>query len=41
MKEGLVIKALELPGEEDMREINRYTRRAYEPGEVYAFPLVL
>lgn len=41
MKEGLVIKALELPGEEDMREINRYTRRAYEPGEVYAFSLVL
>lgn len=41
MKEGLVVKALETPGEEDMREINRYTRRAYEPGEVYAFSLVL
>lgn len=41
MKEGLVIKAAELPGKEDMEAINRYTRRAYEPEEVYAFSLVL
>lgn len=41
MKEGLVIKSAQLPGKEDMEDINRYTRRAYEPEEVYAFSLVL
>lgn len=41
MKEGLVIKAAGLPGKEDMEAINRYTRRAYEPEEVYTFSLVL
>lgn len=41
MKEGLVVKAAGQPGPEDMEAINRYTRRAYEPGEVYTFSLVL
>lgn len=38
MKEGLVQKGLGAP---DMEKINRYTRRAYSPEEVYAFSLVL
>lgn len=38
MKEGLVTKGLDVP---DMEKINRYTRRAYGPEEVYAFSLVL
>lgn len=41
MKEGLVIKATGLPVKEDMEAINRYTRRAYGPEEVYTFSLVL
>ena len=38
MKEGLVTKGLDVP---DMEKINRYTRRAYGPEEVYVFSLVL
>ncbi len=41
MKEGLVLKAAGTPGREDMEAINRYTRRAYGPEEVYTFSLVL
>lgn len=40
-KEGLVRKAPEGLGPEEMEEINRYTRRTYQPEEVYAFSLVL
>ncbi len=40
MKEGHVIKSVEA-GAEDMAAINRYTRRAYQPEEVYTFSLVL
>lgn len=38
MKEGLVKQGLSAP---EMGKINRYTRRAYTPEEVYAFSLVL
>ena len=39
MKDGFVVKA---GGQaEDMEAINRYTRRAYQPEEVYTFSLVL
>ncbi|RKJ39030.1 hypothetical protein D7X94_14055 [Acutalibacter sp. 1XD8-33] len=41
MKEGRVVKSTEIPGPEEMQAINRYTRRAYAPEEVYAFSLVL
>ena len=41
MKEGLVMKAAGVPGKEDMEAVNRYTRRAYGPEEVYVFSLVL
>ena len=41
MKEGSVIKTAGAPGKEDMEAINRYTRRAYGPEEVYTFSLVL
>lgn len=41
MKEGAVIKSAGMPGQEEMEEINRYTRRAYQPEEVYTFALVL
>ena len=37
MKEGLVKKGLDVP---DMEKINRYTRRAYGPEEVYVFSVV-
>lgn len=40
MKGGHVMKAVKT-GAEDMEEINRYTRRAYKPEEVYTFSLVL
>lgn len=36
-----MIKSAETPGREEMEEINRYTRRAYGPEEVYTFTLVL
>ena len=38
MRQGQVLKAAPAP---DMEKINRYTRRAYRPEEVYAFSLVL
>ncbi len=38
MRQGQVLKAAAAP---DMEKINRYTRRAYRPEEVYAFSLVL
>lgn len=41
MKEGTVIKSAGTPGPEEMAEVNRYTRRAYLPEEVYTFALVL
>lgn len=41
MKEGCVIKTAAKPGAAEMEEINRYTRRAYGPEEVYTFSLVL
>lgn len=41
MKEGSVIKSAARPGAREMEEINRYTRRAYGPEEVYTFSLVL
>lgn len=41
MKEGSVIKAAGAPGKEDMEAINRYTRRAYGPEEVYTFSLAM
>ena len=40
MKEGTVLKSA-VPDQEEMREINRYTRREYGPQEVYAFSLAL
>ncbi len=40
MKDGLVMKA-GAPGQGEMEEINRYTRRPYGPEEVYTFALVL
>ncbi len=40
MKDGLVMKA-GVPGQGEMEEINRYTRRPYGPEEVYTFALVL
>lgn len=41
VKEGKIVKAAELPGQEELREINQYTRRAYQGEEVYTFSLVL
>lgn len=41
MKEGLVVKTAEGPGQEDIEAINRYTRRTFRPEEVYTFSLVL
>lgn len=41
MKEGFVMKAAAEPVAGEMEAINRYTRRAYKPEEVYAFSLVL
>lgn len=40
MKEGTVLKSA-VPDQEEMGEINRYTRREYGPQEVYAFSLAL
>ena len=40
MKEGFVVKAAGTAADE-MEAINRYTRRAYTPEEVYTFSLVL
>lgn len=40
MKEGYVMKSGEA-GSEEMKKINRYTRREYKPEEVYTFSLVL
>lgn len=41
MKDGFVVKAAGEPNKEDMEAINRYTRRAFGPEEVYTFSLVL
>ncbi len=41
LKEGRVVKAAQELSQEEMGAINRYTRRAYEPQEVYVFSLVL
>lgn len=41
MKEGYVIRKSAETGAEDMKKINRYTRREYGPEEVYVFSLVL
>ena len=40
MKEGYVIKSGD-PAQEEMEKINRYTRREYQPEEVYTFSLIL
>ncbi len=40
-KEGQIQKAPAGLGPEEMAEINQYTRRVYQPEEVYAFSLVL
>ena len=40
MKEGYVIKSGD-PAREEMEKINRYTRREYQPEEVYTFSLIL
>lgn len=40
MKEGYVMKSGEA-GSDEMKKINRYTRREYKPEEVYTFSLVL
>lgn len=41
VKEGRVAKAAQELGAAEMEAINRYTRRAYQPEEVYAFSLIL
>ena len=40
MKEGMVIKSGD-PAVGEMEKINRYTRREYQPEEVYTFSLIL
>ncbi|WP_457944468.1 hypothetical protein [Caproiciproducens sp. LBM24188] len=41
MKEGMVLKTGRAANSDDMEKINRYTRREFQPEEVYTFSVVL
>lgn len=41
MDENKIIGSFEAPSEEELKEINKYTRRSFNANEVYAFSVVL
>lgn len=41
MKEGIVLKAGKEPGAEELKKINRYTRREFRADELYTFSVAL